>query len=705
MVRLRSAFIIPAIGAALCVSTAKAQTFKGISDDSLRNGILKSVASKLKKQHYSPKQLNDNFSNQVWDRFMASLDPARNIFLKEDIAKLDKFRNQIDEEISQPSTAFFDAAYAIYVTRMQETSKLVEQLLSKPIDLTKNEVYNTDRSKAEYPATKSEREKLWLSYLKYSVVRNYYTLEAAAGGNKSGAKTDEALDKKAREKVGNWYKKYFLKNTNDKSRNEKFAVYMNTITLEMDPHTMYTFPNTTDKLNIRQGAFFGIGVELGVEDADVYVKRMVPEGSAYKSGLMKEKDRILAIADQDGKMQSTAAMEADEIAGMVRGAKGTSVKMIVQQPGAAEREVSIPRAEISDNPNLAKSAVVINNGKKIGYIFLPMFYVKSDDPNVPGCSADIAQEVEKLKDENVDGIVLDLRGNGGGALMECVRMGENFIPSSAITFLKAKDSITPFTSPVVTAPRFSGPLAILIDEGSASASEMYSAAMQDHRRALVIGTSSSFGKGTAQQSMNMGKMGDASKGIPDVSYGSIRLTVQKFYRVNGATTQLKGVIPDVVLTEKNNLSLQREQDLPAALASDSLPLNGYQQNFQKWNYALVKSKAIARVKNNAALQQLNGNMEALKKLQQAPTPISLAAYRAQQQQAQQYEKAIQDGKSMQNNTLQMKASEWTRYSPDFNKRTESQEKIYQEWLQKLSKDLFLSEAVNLVQDMIDNPSK
>ena len=705
MVRLRSAFIIPAVGAVLSIGSVKAQTFKGISDDSLRTGILKSVVSKIRKQHYSPKQLNDNFSAQVWDRFMASLDPARNIFLKEDIAQLEKFRLQIDDQLSQPSTAFFDATYAIYVKRMEETKKLVEQLLSKPLDLTKDEAYNTDRSKSAYPASKSEREKLWLSYLKYSVVRNYFSVEAAAGGNKSGDKTDAALEKKAREKVGSWYRKYFLKNTNDKSRNDKFSLFVNTVALEMDPHTMYTFPNTVDKLDIRQGAFFGIGVELGVEDADVFVKRMVPEGSAYKSGLLKEKDRILAIADHSGQMQSTAAMEADEIAKLVRGEKGTNVKMLVQQPGAEERTVIIPRSEISDNPNLAKSAVVINNGKKIGYIFLPMFYVKSDDPNVPGCSADFAQEVEKLKDENVDGIVVDLRGNGGGALMECVRMGENFMKSSAITFLKAKDSITPFTSPEVKEPRFNGPLAILVDEGSASASEMFSAAMQDHRRALVIGTSSSFGKGTAQQNMNMGKLGDPAKGIPDLSYGSLRLTVQKFYRVNGATTQLKGVIPDVILTDKNNMQLQREQDLPAALASDSLPLQGYQKNLQQWNYSLVKQKANERVHNNTALQQMNGNMEALKKLQQAPTPLNLNAYRKQQQQVQEYEKAIQNGKSLQTNTLQVKASEWTRYSPSYNKRTDSQEKIYQEWLQKLSKDLFLSEAVQVVQDMIANPIK
>lgn len=678
--------------------TGMAQTSaQTISPDSLRKSIVKAVAQKLVKSHYSPRAIDDQYSALVWDQFLSYIDPNRYIFLQEDINTLTAYRSLLDDEInSGSSVAFFDLAWKIYSRRIGEFKTYTEKALKQPLDLSANEILAIDRKKSAYPLNAAEREKLWLGFLKYGFLKNYADLQTTGS-----TVMDPALEKKTRDKVATWYRRFFTKEQKQSAIDEKFALYVNAITLSMDPHTGYTFPNTEDNLMASvMGKYFGIGMEMGVGEIDVFVRRLLPGGSAAKSGLLKENDRILAVADRNGKLISTADLDPNEVTTMIRGEEGTAVTMQVMQPGFPERTVSIKRERVPDNPNKAKSAVINQNGKKIGLVYLPLFYVNPDNPDFPGCSGDVRNEIEKLKDQNVEGIVFDLRGNGGGALTEVVRMGASFMPKSVMSLLRGRDKIDVHESPN-TKPQFEGPLAVLIDEGSASASEIFAAAIQDHHRGLIVGTTASFGKGTSQTPLNLGKMGDPSKGTPDLKYGSMRLTLQKFYRANGTTTQMIGVRSDVVLTDKYIVNVSREAERPAVLLADTLDMNKVRPVDYDFPYTTVVNKAQQRVKANPALQMLGKNISRLQELQFAPAPLTLTGYLAVKKEMKELEEQISRGKILQQSPLNVTPSFFTRVSPDLQKQDELKEKLYKTWLDTLSTDLLLSEAVLLVQDMIN----
>ncbi|QEC44076.1 carboxy terminal-processing peptidase [Pseudobacter ginsenosidimutans] len=671
-----------------------------ISADGLRKGIVKAVAQKLQKSHFAPKAFDDKFSTEIWDSFLRNLDGRRNVFLAGDIEKLNKYRLLLDDEINEGSIAFFDEAWKIYSRRLLEAKALVEKSLQQPFSFTSKEVLETERKDSPYPTTIAERDKIWYAFLKYAVLRAYTDLETNTGS----ATIDPVLEKKARENVAAQYRRFFITQQKETAVNEKFAMYVNAIALNMDPHTTYTFPTMKDPVRAQlSGQYFGIGMELGIGEMDVFVKRLVPGGSAYKSGLLKENDRILAVIDNKGKMVPTADLDPNDISSMIRGEEGTSVTMLVMQPGSPERTVTIPREKISEIANKAKSAVINQNGKKIGYLYLPLFYLNSGNEQLPGCSADVAAELDKLRDQEVEGIVFDLRGNGGGSLTEVVRMGASFMPATPMSLLRSRDKVDVYTSPVVNAPKFQGPLVVLVDEGSASASEIFAAAIQDHQRGLVIGTSSSFGKGTAQTMTNIGKMGDPANGIPDINYGSMRITLQKFYRASGATTQLQGVKPDVVLADRLVLNSVREIEMPAAMAVDTLAVDKAPEKFNTIDYAPLINKAQQRAMENSTLQMIGKNMSRLQYLQKAPVNMELGSYRKLKQEMKDLEQQIAKAKELPSSGMQLSASFYTNINPALQKKDEYQEKLYNNWLESLSKDLFLSEAVQLVQDMIKAP--
>ncbi|WP_127128068.1 carboxy terminal-processing peptidase [Pseudoflavitalea rhizosphaerae] len=681
--------------------SGQAQTSKDtISADGLRKGIVKAVAQKLQKSHYAPKAFDDKFSAEIWDNFLHNLDGRRNIFLAGDIENLKKHRSLLDDEINAGTIAFFDETWKIYSRRLQEAKIFVEKSLKQPFSFTSKEILETERKDSPYPATVAERDKIWYAFLKYAVLRAYTDIET----NASSASIDPVLEKKARENVAAQYRRFFITQQKETAINEKFAMYVNAIALNMDPHTSYTYPTMKDPVRAQlSGQYFGIGMELGIGEMDVFVKRLLPGGSAYKSGLLKENDRILAVIDNKGKMVPTADLDPNDITGMIRGEEGTSVTMLVMQPGSPERTVTIPREKISEVANKAKSAVINQNGKKIGYLYLPLFYMNSGNEQLPGCSADVAAELDKLRDQEVEGIVFDLRGNGGGSLTEVVRMGASFMPATPMSLLRSRDKVDVYTSPVVNAPKFQGPLVVLVDEGSASASEIFAAAIQDHQRGLVIGTSSSFGKGTAQTMTNIGKMGDPANGIPDINYGSMRITLQKFYRASGATTQLQGVKPDVVLADRLVLNSVREIEMPAAMPVDTLTVAKAPEKFNTIDYAPLIRKAQQRANENSTLQVIGKNMSRLQFLQKAPVNMELSSYRKLKQEMKDLEQQIAKAKELPASGMQLSASFYMNINPELQKKDEYQEKLYNNWLESLSKDLFLSEAVQLVQDMIKAP--
>lgn len=668
------------------------------------NAIAKAAFRKIKKDHYAPRQMDDAYSATVWKDFFQTLDPNSHLFLQGDMNELAVYKNQIDDQLSAGSTAFFDAAYSLYYKRAKETEALCMKILAKPFDLQKKESVITWRKNLPFPANEAAREDLWRKELKYYTLRNYVELEKEAGNtakNKNGV--DPVLEAKAREKVRKWYEGLFRKATGKEGMNERFSQYLSLAVAEIDPHTAYTAPTDLAFNDMLTKRFCGIGVELSTKDADYYIKRMMPGGTAYKSGLVKENDVVVAIADSKGNMQEVSGWESSQVSGMIRGEKGTTVTMKLQQPGEKERIVTVNREEIIDMENRAKSALIEKDGKTFGYIYLPLFYVDASGRSMTGCSADVYREVLKLQENNVDGIIMDLRGNGGGGLDEVVRMSGFFMPQGPVTMLRSKDSVNSYLSPAGIS-FYDGPLTVLVDENSASASEIFTAAVQDRGRAVVVGTSSTFGKGTAQSVLTIGKMGDETKGIPDTSYGNIRLTMQKFYRITGASTQLRGVTPDIVLQDRMSLFSVMEKDYSSALAYDSIAAAPFNRLPFTFNYARVVEQAKERVRKDAALQEISTYMRRLKEMQTKPVMLDIAGFREYSGQTAQLEKEIKQLKELKEGQyLQVLPAIFQSINPAFVKADPVEEARRKEWLQQLSKDIYLQQTVTVLEDMLANP--
>lgn len=659
-----------------------------------RKDVIAAVFNKINKSHFAPRQLDDVYAADVWKRYIATLDPNRCIFLQEDIKRLSAFQSTIDDEIKASGTGFFDAAFAIYTQRLHEVQALCEQTLAKPFDFTVKETVQAERKNASYPAGKKEQADLWRRLLKYYTLRNYIEMQDSA----TKGRPDAALEVQAREKTGKWYADFFRQNTRSQAINDKFFQYIGDAAMEIDPHTMYTAPQALTLNDMLNKRYFGLGIELGVKEADFFVKRMLPGGSAFRSGEVKENDLILAISDHQGQMKEVAGVPPTEVAAMIRGEKGTPVKLRLKQPGARPRNVTVTREEIIDKENRAKSAVITRDGKRFGYIRLPVFYTDDTPTKQNGACNDVVREVEKLKQEEVEGIVMDLRGNGGGALDEVVRMGYCFVPEGPMSWLRGKDKVDRYNSPA-TPPLYDGPLTVLVDEGSASASEIFAAAMQDRKRALVIGTNSTFGKGTAQTNVNLGKMGDPAKGTTDISYGSMRLTVQKFYRVTGESTQLKGVRPDIVLQDRMSQESVMEKDYPSAMACDTMKLLPFTPGTFTFNYNKVVETARKRIATEAAFTTVAAGAKQLEQLNSGTVALDLPSFYQRYMQTAQLEQNIKDAKQATgNNTLRVSLPVDRSVHPSLLKADNSPATT--EFLQKTATDIYVAETIKILHDMI-----
>ncbi|MBC9932831.1 carboxy terminal-processing peptidase [Chitinophaga qingshengii] len=691
---------IPLLGIACALSASYSAGAQAPADSTTwpayRKEVISAVFNKINKTHFAPRTLDDTYAAAVWKRYIATLDPNRCIFLQEDIQRLSAFQSTIDEEIKSSNTAFFDEAYQLYTQRINELSTLCNQVLARPFDLNAKETVLAARKNAPYPANKTEQAALWRKLLKFYTLRYYMEMQDSS----AGTALNPALETKAREKVQKWHADFFKQATRPQAPNDKFFQYIADAALEIDPHTVYTAPKELTLDDVLSRRYYGLGIELGIKEADFFVKRMMPGGSAYRSGQVKENDLILAISDHQGQMKNVTGIPATEVAAMIRGEKDSPVKLQLQQPGDKPRDVVVKREEVIDTENRAKTAVITRDGQRFGYIYLPMFYTDDTPTKVNGACNDVALAVEKLKQEEVDGIIMDLRGNGGGALDEVVRMGYCFVPAGPMTWLRGKEKVDRYNSPA-TAPLYEGPLTVLVDENSASASEIFAAAMQDRQRGLIIGTSSTFGKGTAQSNANLGKMGDKTKGTTDVSYGSMRLTVEKFYRVTGESTQLKGVRPDIVLQNKMNLESIMEKDYPSALACDTMKLLPFDRQAYNFNYNTVVDNARKRIASDNVLTGIVKNTGRLEQLNAQPAALDLASFRQRYTQVSALEKSVREAK-LQGDTTAVQVAAPVDRSIHPSLRQEDRSTSTKDFHQRIAKDIYIAETIKVMEDMISN---
>lgn len=678
---------------------------KNDGDDNPKNRyakILRNVGILLEEGHYSPKKIDDVFSKEVFKKFVEELDGEKNILLQSDIEGFKKFETLVDDEIHGAPVESFFAVNAVYLKRLNEVAVVYKDILAKPLDFNIDETVQMDADKRTFPATEKERRDVLRKSVKYAVLDRFVTMQEDREKNKDKKdfkiKADTTLEREAREQVNRQIERYLATKKNRETNDENFSTFVNAITTTMDPHTSYFPPIDLRTFNEgMRGSFFGIGAQLQEEDGKIKILSLVSGGPAWKSGELKEKDEILKVAQGAAEPVDVTGYAVTDAVKLIRGAqKGSEVRLTVRKIDGSIKVISLIRDDVKLDDVYVKSAI-INGQNKIGYIYLPEFYADFENPNGPRCADDVAKEIEKLKAENVEGIIMDLRGNGGGSLYDVVQMAGLFIEDGPICQVKGrgdKAKVLPDTDKRVM---YTGPLAVLVDETSASASEIFAAAIQDYNRGIILGSTSTYGKGTVQRNIPLNPQSENSlfgTGKAD-DLGTVKLTLQKFYRINGGATQLEGVVPDVILPDRLEHLKFREKDNPDALKWDKInqaPYKTWTSTFS--NEALIK-KANESVSNNPAFEKIRTNVEWLEKNNDRSFSLNINKFKDDQKKLKAVYKNIEDGYKLS------KAFD-IKYLDAENKADESKDKNdrSKQWLKVRSEDVFIDKTVQVVNSMI-----
>ena len=678
---------------------------KNEGDDNPKNRyakILRNVGILLEEGHYSPKKIDDKFSKDVFKKFVDELDGDKNILLQSDIDGFKKFETVVDDEIHGAPVESFFAVNAVYLKRLNEVAVVYKEILAKPFDFNVDEAVQMDADKRSFPASEKERRDLLRKSMKYEVLNRFVGMQDDREKNKDKkdfkVKADTTLEREAREQVSRQMDRYLATKKNRETNDENFSTFVNAITTTMDPHTTYFPPIDLRTFNEgMRGSFFGIGAQLQEEDGKIKILSLVSGGPAWKSGELKEKDEILKVGQGAAEPVDVTGYAVTDAVKLIRGAqKGSEVRLTVRKIDGTTKIISLIRDDVKLDEVFVKSAI-INGEHKLGYIYLPEFYANFEDPNGARCADDVAKELEKLKAENVEGIVMDLRGNGGGSLYDVVQMAGLFIEDGPICQVKGrgdKAKILPDTDKRVM---YSGPLAVLVDETSASASEIFAAAIQDYNRGIILGSTSTYGKGTVQRNIPLNPQSENSlfgTGKAD-DLGTVKLTLQKFYRINGGATQLEGVVPDVILPDRLEHLKFREKDNPDALVWDKINQAPYKTWTSTFSTDAVIKKANESVSTNPAFEKIRTNVQWLEKNNDRSFSLNIQKFKEDQKKLKAVYKDIEEAYKLS------KAID-IKYLNAENAAEESKDKTERskQWLKVRSEDVFIDKSVQVVNSMI-----
>lgn len=694
----------------LLITLAGAAYFSEKTD---RDAILiRLLMEGINQIHYQPLELDNNFAEKVFDVYMKQLDPRKRFFLQSDIDQLMKNKLYVDEEISQADFEFFEKTTKILLERQEEAECLYKEILADPFDFSKDESAKMNFEKRGYAQSEEEWRERWRTSLKYQTLTRLVDMieeqekmeeegNETKDGEKKEIKTFEQMEKEARERVGKSYANMFS-TIGKLDREDHVDTYLNSISHAFDPHTGYFPPADKENFDIAiSGRLEGIGARLMDRDGFITVTEIVPGSASWRQGELKEEDVILKVAQGEQTPIDVVDMKLDDAVKLIRGPKDSEVRLTVKKPDNTTKVIPIIRDVVEIEESYAKSAVLEKEGEegKLGYIRLPKFYApfnKKEEGR--SCATDVKKEIDNLSKEGVDGLIIDLRNNGGGSLSEVVDMAGLFIKEGPIVQVKGKRSrpdVLWDRDPSVT---YDGPLVILVNGFSASASEILAAAIQDYKRGIIIGSGeATFGKGTVQRFIDLDRaINDYNELKP---LGSVKLTIQKFYRINGGTNQLKGVIPDIALPDIFRYIETGEKQQDYAMEWDEInPLT-----YKICDDCLVDRKAIVeqsqgRVANSEIFSLVEANAKRMKKQREkVDYTLCIDSFRAELKQLEEenkkydaVEEAIEDLKV----SLTKEANEVLQ-KENVKEDKESSDKF----LEGLAKDAYIYEAMAVLKDI------
>ncbi len=660
--------------------------------------ILRNVGEMLSQIHYSPKDINDKFSKEVYKKFLESVDRNKNILLQTDIDQLKQYETKIDDEILGAPVHFVPAVSDMVKKRVIEVEAIYKELLAKPFEFTKDENIVLDPEKAISPKNEAERMESWRKQVKYMVLGRYVDLLEAQEKNKGTkdyvVKTNEELEKEARSRVLRIMERTYDRIKFKVKEDDRFNDFVNIITNSMDPHT--TFYPPVDKRYFDEemsGHFFGIGASLKEEEGGIKIQTLLTGSPAWKSGEIQIGDVITKVAQGPEEPVDLTGYAVVDAVKLIRGKKGTEVRLTLRKADGLIKVVTLMRDEIVQDETFARS-VIVNNGKsKIGYILLPSFYANFQDPKAPTSFDDVRKELIKLKAEKVDGIIMDLRSNGGGALGDVINIVGLFIEEGPIVQVKDRDGRPSVHKDRDKTVLYDGPLAVMVNEESASASEIFAAAIQDYKRGVIIGSSSTYGKGTVQRVIGLDKEVFLAT---NSELGAVKVTMQKYYRINGGSVQLKGVNSDIVIPDVYEHIKFREKDDPDALSWDEIQRADY--NVWKSGYDLkaIQNASFKRVNNNVSFNTIKTKTQWLANQNDKMYSLKLDKFRTERKTISATYKELEALHKLQKElNVNALTGEENKYANDKDK-----EERTKTWFKSLKTDIYLDEAVNVVNDMV-----
>ncbi len=682
------------VSAASCSFTTKVE-----NDPDKDKLLIDLISYVLGKGHYDAKDINDDFSKEVFSDYIDALDPLKRYFYQSDINEFKKYEKLIDDEIRDKKITFFNLTYDRLQKRMAEARALYKEILEKPFDFQKDENINTDYENLAYVKDTKEMMNRWRLQLKFNALSSYYDkfeeqTDSVVKNSNYERKTFTALEEESRGVTKTSLKEYF-EFADDLERKDWFTIYINSIVEEFDPHTYYFAPQDKDRFDIAMsGKLEGIGARLQKKNDNVKVIEIISGGPAWRGNKVEVGDLIMKVKQEDEKESvSIVGMRLDDAVSLIKGPKGTKVTLTVKKVDGTIEDINIIRDVVELEETYAKSSVIKKNERTFGVINLPKFYFNMQDYNQRNAAKDVKQEIIRLKEQDMDGLVIDLRDNGGGSLQTVVDIAGLFIEKGPIVQVRTKGETPEVLSDKDKSVLWDGPLVILVNELSASASEILAAAMQDYKRAIIIGSKQTYGKGTVQNVMDLNRW-MRSNDFGDL--GALKLTTQKFYRVNGGSTQLEGVKSDVVVPDRYSYIDIGEKDQENPLSWDKIPAADYSlwDGYIDFDQTINKSKS--RMAVNDQLKLIDENAKWVRQKRDINIySLKFDRYKANielnEKQAERFD-IINDYQT-----------DLTFESLPYEKELIKQDTILAEkrkrWHKSLSKDVYVEEAISVLEDM------